>query len=96
MQAQKALVDFFAYLSNQDFENALTLFELNESDNIWERLKDFSLPEDADNQVKILQNYCKATGTCLPANVIQIQKEDNDTYNLIVQFQNIDGSIFVL
>lgn len=96
IQAQETLISFFAYLSNQDFENALTLFELNEADNIWERLKDFSLPEDRNDKEKILQNYCQAIGTCLPANVIQIQKEDNDTYNLLVQFQNPDTSIFVL
>jgi len=96
LQAQETLVSFFRYLSNQDFENALPLFESDESNDFWERFKDFTPPEDRNDKAKILQNYCQATNTCLKANVIQTQKEDNDTYNLIVQFQNIDGSIFVL
>ena len=97
MRAEETLVSFFAYLSNQDFEKALSLFELSDDPaNSWEGLEIFSLPEDRNDKTKVLKNYCQATGTCLKARVIETKKEYNDTYNLVVQFQNADDSVFVL
>lgn len=95
-KAVEVLVSFFAYLSNQNFEKALTLFELDDPANSWEGLENFSLPEDRNNKAKVLNNYCEATGTCLKAKIIETKKENDDTYNLVVQFQNTNGSIFVL
>lgn len=95
-KAELALVSFFSYLSDQKFEKALTLFELEDSTNSWEGLESFSLPEDRNNKAKVIERYCEATRTCLKAKVIETKKETSDTYNLLVQFLNIDGSIFVL
>ena len=95
-KAEEVLVSFFTYLNNQDFEKALTLFELDDPTNSWEGLESFSLPEDRKNKAKVLKNYCEATGTCLKAKVIEIKKENNNSYKLVVQFQNNDGNTFVL
>lgn len=94
-KATETLVSFFTYLNNQDFEKALTLFELDDVANSWEGLETFSLPEDREDKAKVLKNYCKATNTCLRAKVIEIEKEADGKYNLVVQFQNADGSTFV-
>lgn len=100
-KAEDALVSFFTYLSNQDFEKALLLLELDEleldgSTNSWKSLENFSLPEDRSDKAKVLKRYCEAIGTCLKAKVIETKKETDDAYNLVVQFQNTDGSTFVL
>jgi hypothetical protein len=96
IKAAEALVSFFMYLSNQNFEKALTLFELDDSANSWAGLESFSLPEDRNDKVKVLKSYCKATETCLEAKVIETKQETNDSYNLVVQFKNTDGSTFIL
>ncbi|MDD5749442.1 MAG: hypothetical protein PHO91_01485 [Patescibacteria group bacterium] len=96
VKAEQTLISFFTYLNDQDFDKALTLFELDGSTSSWENLEIFSLPEDRNDKAKILKRYCEATGTCLRAKVIDIKKENNGTYNLLVQFQKADGSTFVL
>jgi hypothetical protein len=94
--AENALISFFDHLDSQNFEKALELFELNHSADSWEGLEIFSLPEERDNRAQVLKNYCAATGTCLKAMVIDTIKENEETYNLLVQFKRADGSIFIL
>lgn len=96
-RAEETLVSFFGYLNDQDFDNAMNLFELGgDSENSWEGLESFTLPEDRNDKGNVLRNYCEATGTCLNATVIEIEKETDSIYNMVVQFQNDDGSTFVL
>jgi len=93
--AKTALVTFFDYLSKNEFEKALSLFSLDDPTNSWEGLESFSLPEERNNKAKVLENYCKATGTCLKAKVLEVKKATDDEYNLVVQFLNKDSSIYV-
>lgn len=93
--AKNTLVAFFDYLSKNEFEKALGLFSLDDPSNSWEGLESFSLPEERNNKAKVLENYCKATGTCLKAKVLEVKKGTGDNYDLVVQFLNIDGSIYV-
>ncbi len=96
-KAEDALVSFFTHLENQDFEKALLFFELDDPVNDWEGLESFSpLTEDRRSKANVLKNYCEATGTCLEARVIETKKGNNDTYDLVIQFKNPDGSTFVL
>ncbi|RJR31636.1 hypothetical protein C4569_01600 [Candidatus Parcubacteria bacterium] len=94
-QAQEALITFFKYLSRQDFESALTLFEPDE-ENSWEWIANFTIEEDRNNKAEVLKNYCEAVGTCLEVKIIEAKKEVDDVYNLVVQFQKPDGGVFVL
>lgn len=89
---KETLISFFDNLKNGEFEKALAIFELDD----WQVIDTFSPPEERDNKAKVLENYCKAVGTCLKANVLEIKKEKSGEYNLVVQFEREDGSIFVL
>jgi hypothetical protein len=97
--AKNTLVAFFDYLSKNEFEKALGLFSPDDNTDIggfsWEGLADFSLPAERNNKAKVLENYCKATGTCLKAKVLEVKKGTGDNYDLVVQFLNADGSVFV-
>lgn len=93
--AAEALILFFDYLSQNEFEKALTLLSLEGPEDTWQWLANFSLPEDRDDQAKILENYCQATGTCLKAKVLSTQINENNEYDLVVQFINQDQSTFV-
>jgi len=95
--AKESLVSFFRHLSNQDFDHAMNLFEPGgDSENPWEGLESFTLPEYRDDKSRVLRNYCEATGTCLNATVVEIERETDGVYNIVVQFQNNDGSAFAL
>lgn len=93
--AKNTLVAFFDYLSKNEFEKALGLFSLDDPTNSWEGLASLSPSAERNNKAKVLENYCKATGTCLKAKVLEVKKETGDNYDLVVQFLNADGSVFV-
>jgi len=93
--AKNALINFFDYLNRNEFEKALTVFNLDDPNNSWEGLESFSLPEERSNKAKVLENYCKAVGTCLEANVLEIKEVTSGEYNLVVQFLKSDGNIFI-
>ena len=91
--AQETLLTFFAYLKQAEFEKALEYFDLDDS--AWQDLANFSPDEVRGNRVKILENYCLAMGTCLRAEVLDIKNETVNEFQLLVQFINNDGNVYV-
>lgn len=91
--AKDTLIAFFDYLNKKEFEKASRLFSSDEAD--WEGLKVYSSTEDASNKAEILENYCKATLTCLKAKVLEVNEERNGEYTLVVQFLNNDGTTYI-
>jgi hypothetical protein len=75
-KAKEILINFFTYLHDGRFKEAVTLFEPLENNegeqkSSWEGLASFSNSEDRGDKAKILSNYCKAVGTCLKVDVIK-------------------------
>jgi hypothetical protein len=90
--AEKTLVAFFNSLSQNKFADAVKLFSTSTTD--WESLKVYSPTEETDS-AKILEQYCSATQTCLKAKVLSAKQVADYEYNLVVQFFNKDGSLYV-
>lgn len=93
-RAEEALLSVFAYLNDQNYDSASQLLELE--DETWEWLASFSLEEERSDKAKVLETYCEATGTCLKARIIETADEGAGVYNSVVQFENNDGSVFIL
>jgi hypothetical protein len=88
-KAKETLVSFFNYLSLNEFEKALTLFSLDSQFTPLEELA------QGNNKAEVLENYCKATKTCLKATVLEVKQIADYEYNLVVQFSNKDGSLYI-
>ncbi len=91
--ASTALISFFDLLSTQKYDQALALFAPKDG---WETLENTSPEEEKTDKAKVLANYCQAMGTCLKAAVLETKKGTDDEYLLTVQFQNTDGTTFIL
>ena len=91
--AENTLTAFFENLSKNEFSKAINFFSPNDSD--WENLKVYNEPNETD-KVKMIENYCKATTTCLEAEILETAKISEDEYRMIVRFLNKDGGIYVL
>lgn len=91
--AKDALITFFDSLNKNEFEKASKLFSSDEAD--WEGLAVYSPIEDTNNKAKVLENYCKATLTCLKAKVLEVKEGGSGEYTLIVQFLNNDGTTYI-
>jgi len=99
-QAKETLINFFTYLHSGHFKEAVALFEPwkngeGEQRSSWEGLSSFSLPEDRNDKAKVLSNYCKAVGTCLKVDVINIEKIAKGKYKMRVQFFKDNGSVYI-
>ena len=99
-KAKETLVNFFSYLHDGRFKEALPLFEPwengeGEQRSSWEGLASFSISEDRGDKAKVLSNYCKAVGTCLNVDVINIEKIAKGKYKLRVQFFKDNGSVYI-
>ena len=89
---QDALTTFFDYLSKNDFERAILLTDENNSE-FWDSVGIYG--QEATEKAKILENYCRATQTCLKAKVLATKAAANGEYDLTVQFINNDGTTYV-
>lgn len=91
--AQNTLISFFDNLSEGKFDDALWYFTTDKATR--EGLNIYNPKGETDHD-DMIENYCQATLTCLPANSIESIKISNDEYQYKVQFYKEDGSIFVL
>jgi hypothetical protein len=99
-KAKDALINFFAYLNAGQCDRAVPLFEpweegIGEHKSSWEGLSSFSFPEERNDLGKVLSNYCRSVGSCLPVEVLDVQKIAEGKYSMRVQFIKKDGSVFV-
>lgn len=90
--AKKTLIDFFDAMSKNDFAKAVTFTDENNSD-FWDQVSIYG--QGTTDKAKMLQNNCSGTGTCVPADVLEVKQVTNDEYHLVVHFTNTDGSKFV-
>ncbi len=93
--AQNTLLAFFDSLKNEEFDKAVELFEPVGLDS-WEWLENFSPAEERNNKALVLKNYCRATGTCLEANILKVEQNNENEFILSVEFLHDDGEVFVL
>lgn len=89
--AKNTLITFFDYLSQNEFEKAISLTDLNNL-SFWDTVKIYD--RDFNDKVKMLEAYCEATQTCLKAKVLKVQQITNSEYILTTQFTNKDGSVY--
>lgn len=93
--AKNTLLAFFDFLKNEKFDKAVELYEPTELDS-WEWLENFSPAEEKNNKALVLKNYCRATGTCLTANILDVKQNNENEFIVSVKFLQNDGEIFVL
>lgn len=91
--AQDTLISFFNNLNEGKFTEALDYFTTDEK--TWEEL-DIYNPDKETDHADIIENYCQATLTCLPASIVRSTKVNDNEYNYQIQFRKEDGNIFVL
>lgn len=89
--AKNTLITFFDYLSENEFEKAISLTDLDDS-SFWDTVKIYD--RGFNDKVKMLEAYCEATQTCLKAKVLKVQQVTNAEYILTTQFTNKDGSVY--
>jgi len=103
--SNQTLINFFNYLSLGNYNSAVGLIDLSEpfqesklgdrKIDGWEFIAQFSEERYRSNHAKVLENYCRAVGTCLKIrNVISQKYLDDGTYEFMVQFTSKDGSLY--
>ncbi|MGE5893017.1 MAG: ankyrin repeat domain-containing protein [bacterium] len=100
-EVKDALVNFFNYLHDGQYDKAVLLFEpwkegtgMHESS--WEGISSSLLPEDRNEKGKALGlgiQY-RSIGVRVRARVLDVRKADTDLYRLRIQFVQEDGSIY--
>ena len=93
--AKNTLLAFFDFLKDEKFDKAVELFEPTGLDS-WEWLENFSPSEEKNNKALVLKNYCRSTGTCLEANILKVEQNNENEFILSVEFLHDDGELFVL
>ena len=90
--AKDTLVTFFDYLGKNEFEKAVELYEF---DNGFTLIEELTPAEEQDDKAKVLENFCKAVGTCLEVKVLETKRTTNYEYSMVVQFIKSDGTFYV-
>lgn len=92
--AQQVLVDFFDLARRNKFDEASEFIQLNSDE--WEVLASFSDGADTNDRVRLLEDYCSATGTCMRIKVLSSERLDNEVYRFVIQFMTAGGTLFEL
>jgi hypothetical protein len=87
--ARTTLVNFFDFLSNKKYDSAVEIFSPLD----WQTLKIYSPTDEKISQGKDLENYCLATQTCLPIDVLDVSVKSEGDYVFNVQFREKNGDI---
>ncbi len=92
-KAQTALKDYFIYLSQGEFGQAAEHYGGD-----YDVLADWNPDVDPTDHARLLEMGCLVNGLqCLPIREIgAIEHSADGVYELYVQFENQDGSLFVL
>ena len=91
-QARKALITFFEFLHNGQYEEAAKLYAGG-----YEVLRDWNPLLDPKDHAALLRNGCIYNGLkCLRVkNIVEEKQVSPVEYHFIVEFMNSDGSLFV-
>ena len=91
-EAQEALTRFFDLLNSKQYAEAESLYGGD-----YEGLQSINPGVDPSDHARLLENACEFNGhQCLPARTTIFQELRGDTYVFQVEFNNPDGSLFVL
>jgi len=92
-KAEVAAVEFFERLSSGEYQRAAEMYS---GDYAELEYMNPALPEEDD--AALWRNACRINGyQCLPIRqVLEIEKFSLNEYHLKVEFQNPDGSVFIL
>jgi len=91
-EAHQTLIRFFALLNEQNYTEADALYGGS-----YEGLQNNNPGVDPSDHAKLLENACEVNGhMCLPAGTAIFKELRDDMYVFRVEFNNPDGSLFVL
>lgn len=90
-QARQVLIDFFHYLSVEQYEQADALYGGS-----YTELMDFAPGIDPDDHALLWQRSCKVSGLqCFPVRSISYLERTDDILVFNLEFSNPDGTLFV-
>jgi hypothetical protein len=90
--AQRALVDYFSALSQEQYSKAVALYGGS-----YESLIAMNPDENTFDLEGLWQNGCTLNGLqCLPVRSATLKEQGDNTFVFTVEFSNPDGSRFVL
>lgn len=91
--ARDTLVRYFTLLNEGNYGNAVDLYGGG-----FEVLRDWNPTADPDDLAGLLESGCTVNGLrCLPIKeIMPLETNDPNTFDFAVQFENPDGSLFVL
>lgn len=91
-EAHEILINFFSLLNAGKYEEADALYSGN-----YEQLQVFNPDVDANDHATLWERACKMSGLqCLQVRTATFKSLQGDTYVFQVEFNNPDGSLFVL
>jgi len=91
-EGQQVLIKYFDLLNSQQYAQADGLYGGD-----YEQLKVFSADVDPSDHVKLWSNACELAGLrCLKVRTATLLDQATNTYHFQVEFNNPDGSLFVL
>jgi len=91
-EARQVLIKYFDLLNSKQYAEADTLYGGD-----YEQLKVFSADVDPSDHAKLWSNACELAGLrCLSIRTATLLDQGTNTYGFQVEFNNSDGSLFVL
>jgi hypothetical protein len=91
-EAQQTLINFFALLNTEKYAEADALYGGS-----YEQLQVFNPDADPSDHDTLWASACERSGLqCLTVRTATFKKLQGDTYVFQVEFNNPDGSLFVL
>lgn len=92
-KAEQAAIDFFDLLSSGKYQHAAEMYAGD-----YAGLRDMNPALPENDHAALWRNACRINGfQCLPVHqVLEIEKFSLNEYRLKVQFQNPEGSVFIL
>jgi hypothetical protein len=94
-KAQTSLIAFFSYLSEGKYSQAVELY--GGSEDQYEALRSNNPTVDPEDKAALLEAGCTYQYRCLQIkDVVQADQVSQTEFNFIVQFENPDGSLFML
>jgi hypothetical protein len=91
-EAQSVLLDFLHYLSTEEYDQAVSLYGGS-----YDQLLVFNPEIDPSDHLALWTWVCEnQLLQCLEVHSVTLQNQESDTYVFQVEFNNPDGSLFVL
>lgn len=94
--AQQVLIQFFQYLHEEKYEDAVALFDPQDGlPDSWEAFEQYSPNTEKSDKAGLLKAYCNLVETCLPIQVKSSGDIGTDIYQFTVQFIQDNGGVYV-